>query len=293
MIVYSREQFLPLEQVTVPVTDHGYLYGVGLFETFRSWHGGRFLFLDRHLARLLDGCELLGIRAEALRLAAEATLRPVLTELLDRNEMEDAVFRYTVSAGEIPGGGLPDGPYESPRESILVRPVPDEPPAPITLHVLNTVRTPPETPRRIKSAHYFNCLSAWRELRQSGAPGDEGILLAANGKIVEGATTNVFFVRGRTILTPPPETGLLPGIVRAAVLDLAHKAGVSLAEKDLRAGDLDRMDAAFVTNAAVGIRPAGAIQTAPGTERFALDPDHPVIRVLRQGWNRRLDRLRA
>ena len=235
MVIYSQGEYLLFEKATVPIGDHGYLYGVGLFETFRSWRGGCFQYLHSHLERLLQGCRFYGIEADALGLASKTSLRAVLAELLERNNIEDAVFRLTVSAGETPDRGLPIGPYRSPRESILVRPLPPEPLGPIRLHVLKTVRTQPETPVRAKSSHYFNSLSGYRELRSGEArPGDEGIMFSADGRVVEGTTTNVFVVRNGLLLTPPVETGLLPGIARSAVLDLARKAGIPVAETDVR-----------------------------------------------------------
>ena len=109
--------FLPAGAARLPVLDHAVQYGAGLFETFRTWRG-RAPLLPRHLARLRAGCRCYRIEPppEALLPRAEAELPAILHELLVRHGCDDAIFRYTVTAGAAPLG-LPLAPYRRPAES--------------------------------------------------------------------------------------------------------------------------------------------------------------------------------
>lgn len=218
------------QEAVISVYDHGFLYGIGLFETFRTY-GGRPFLLEWHLERLEQACNELGIRYTADR--------PQLTEwmasLMRENGLEEAYVRLTVSAGE--GElGLPIGDYDHPNVLLLVKPLPS--PAPQLelmgkeLRKLRTLRNTPEGAVRFKSLHYMNNIIAKRELAASGAaPGAEGLMLTAEGHLSEGIVSNLFFVTPkRTICTPAIHTGILPGITRRKVIQLARSLGYVVEE---------------------------------------------------------------
>src|SRR5690606_25277764 len=141
------------------------LYGIGLFETFRTY-GGKPFALGRRLARLRSGCVTLGIRWTM----TEADVSDWLAKALEANGLADAYVRLTVTAGDA-GLGLIDGPYERPNTLLMVKPLP-----PLgerlyregrELRVLRTPRGTPETPVRLKSLHYMTNVLAKRELAAS------------------------------------------------------------------------------------------------------------------------------
>src|SRR5690606_32894602 len=142
------------EAAALPVNDHGFLFGANLFETFRTYRGSPFL-LEQHLARLRSGCDAFGIDWRQSRLASDqAFVNEVIRSLLLENQVDDAVFRITVSAGTSPGG-IPAGPYREPREIVFIRPLPKRGNEPgVRIHLLNTRRLPPEFTPRPKSAHF-------------------------------------------------------------------------------------------------------------------------------------------
>ncbi|WP_238655740.1 aminotransferase class IV [Paenibacillus piscarius] len=209
------------KDAVVSALDHGFLYGMGLFETFRTY-GGRPFLLECHLQRLADGCRTLGIPYEP----DEQGLREWISLLMDKNELDEAYIRYTVTAGE-DILGLPSASYNQPNHLLYVKALPAIPPGLYTegkeLQLLNHRRNTPEGPVRLKSLHYMNNILAKRELSRypSAARGAEGLMLTAQGELAEGIVSNLFFISNKRLYTPDVATGILPGITREMVLELA------------------------------------------------------------------------
>jgi 4-amino-4-deoxychorismate lyase len=208
----------------ISVYDHGFLYGMGLFETFRTYKGKPYL-LDRHMNRLQSGCEQIGIRYRPDLPAISG----FVSVLLAANGLEDGYVRMTVSAG-VAELGLPSGDYEEPNVLLLIKALP---PGNDAVHMrgrelrlLQTRRNTPEGDIRLKSLHYMNNIIAKRELVASGASaGAEGLMLSREGWLAEGIVSNLFFLKDNVIHTPSIATGILPGITRGRVLELAQEAG--------------------------------------------------------------------
>ncbi|OXM14597.1 aminotransferase class IV [Paenibacillus herberti] len=250
--------------VHISVFDHGFLYGMGLFETLRTY-GGRPFLLEKHLARLAESCQRLHIRytpdteriAELIRGTAEA------------NGLSENVYvRLTVSAGE--GGlGLPTSDYEEPHEILMVKALPEPAPGLYTsgreLRLLRTPRNTPELGLRMKSLHYMNSIAAKRELVESGASiGSEGLMLTAEGWLAEGIVSNLFFAMDGAVHTPSLDTGILPGITREHVLQLAREAGYPVHEGRYRWEQLLDADEVWTTNSIQELVPATRLTDAEG-----------------------------
>jgi len=269
MIVYCNGTFVPQEEARIAAADHGFLYGVGVFETFRTFGGNPFL-LDEHMERMHAGCEALHIAARKSRLLEEGVpysrLRKTIQRLLSENKMPDATFRYTVSAGEAPPG-LPAGVYENPVEIIQPRALP--PPLPaggIQVHILNTARVEPGISPRPKSLDYVNSLAGHFELRsRSGVEaGDEGLMLTRDGRLAEGIVSNLFIIKNSRLVTPTLCTGILGGVTRKKVIELAARAGLRAAEEDAGLCALTEAEAIFMTNSTRGIVPVCAVFAPDG-----------------------------
>ncbi|MHA6481506.1 aminotransferase class IV [Paenibacillus sp. strain BS8-2] len=245
-------------EAVISVYDHGFLYGLGLFETFRTYEGEPYL-LQKHLNRLLAGCTELGIPF----VMDAGELRERVQELLVANGLKDGYIRLTVSAGsgEL---GLPQGDYSRPTVLLLAKALPavneDALRRGKELRLLHTRRNSPEGAVRFKSLHYMNNIIAKREmlgLMPSAArdlvsgeqdadhgdaagvnpsasrlpsPGAEGLMLSREDWLAEGIVSNLFFLRGGIVRTPAIETGILPGVTRARVLELAREAGYAVEE---------------------------------------------------------------
>ncbi|MFF2484479.1 aminotransferase class IV [Paenibacillus sp. NPDC058071] len=253
-------------KAVISVYDHGFLYGMGLFETFRTYDGEPYL-LDRHLDRLAEGCAQLGIRYEP----DERALRAQFAELLTANGLDDGYVRLTVSAGE--GElGLPTGEYERPNELVLVKALPlyqeELYENGKQLRLLKTARNTPEGDVRLKSLHYMNNIIAKRELLASGAPaGAEGLMRTAGGRLAEGIVSNLFFVSEGVIKTPSIDTGILPGITRARVLELAQEAGYRTEEGHYSWEELLAADEVWMTTSVQELVPITTLADENGVVR--------------------------
>lgn len=221
-------QLISRDEAEISAFDHGFLYGIGLFETFRTY-GGRPWLLDEHIERLAKGCALLGIRYEP---DAERMKRGV-ADLLAANGLSDGYIRWSVSAGE--GEiGLPSEDYERPREIVYAKALAGDEPetrSGKTLRLLKVRRSTPEGAFRLKSFHYMNNIVAKRELGAAGAaPGTEGLFLDGAGYVAEGMVSNIFWLHAGKLHTPSSDTGLLEGITRDYVLRMAHAEGIPVEE---------------------------------------------------------------
>ncbi|GAA0138051.1 aminodeoxychorismate lyase [Paenibacillus sp. YSY-4.3] len=262
----------PSTEAVISVMDHGFMYGMGLFETFRTYGGQPFL-LDRHLERLRGGCGELGIRYET----REELLRYEIAQLLKANELLDGYIRLTVSAGAGPLG-LPPEDYAEPSVITYVKPLPPLDSGLYThgkeLWRLSTPRNTPEGKIRHKSLHYMNNILAKRELaglirdaHPAGAP--EGLLLTAQGYLAEGIVSNLFFVCEGTLYTPEIGTGILPGITRSFVLELAGRLGLPYAEGRYTWDELVAAKEIFLTNSIQELVPVTAL-VEPGGSRYLV-----------------------
>ncbi|OMF86485.1 aminotransferase class IV [Paenibacillus sp. FSL R7-0337] len=246
------------KDAVVSALDHGFLYGMGLFETFRTYGGQPFL-LERHLSRMAEGCRQLGIPFEP----DVQRLREWIQLVMDKNELSEAYIRYTVTAGE-DILGLPSVAYKQPNQLLYIKALPVTPTVLYTegkeLQLLNHRRNTPEGPIRLKSLHYMNNILAKRELAgyPSAERGAEGLMLTAQGELAEGIVSNIFFISNKRLYTPDIATGILPGITREMVLELAA-ASLQPEQGLYRWEQLAAADEIFLTNSVQEIVPVSTL----------------------------------
>jgi branched-chain amino acid aminotransferase len=257
----------------IPVTDHGLLYGDGVFEGMRIYHGGVFRLQD-HLRRLE-----IGARALALYLpgGTDALAKAVL-ETARAHGARDAYVRLLVTRGSGPLGVDPTT-CESPRVICMVGDIrlypPDKQARGLDL-VTVSVRRPSADmlDPRIKSLNYLNSVLAKLEARQRGA--DEALILNAAGHVAEAAVANVFAVSEGMLCTPPCTDGALEGITRRSLLELAGREGIPTCERTLGRFDLWAADEVFLSGSGVRLmrvatldgRPIGRGAGAPVLQRL-------------------------
>ncbi|GAA0353680.1 aminodeoxychorismate lyase [Bacillus horti] len=244
MYVYLNHELTAEENAKISIFDHGYLYGIGLFETFRTYRGKPFL-LEEHMQRLAFACQEIGLewKQDLPRLRAE------ITDLLTQNGLEDGYFRYNVAAGAYPIG-LPSAPYQSLTEALFVKALP-EPSGEKVLTTLSLRRNTPEGSIRFKSHHYMNNILA----KQETPLGAEGVFLTKEGYVAEGLVSNLFFVREDELYTPALETGILNGITREFVVELADEWHIPVHEGFFSLEFAQQADQVFVTNSIQEIVP--------------------------------------
>ncbi|GAF66490.1 4-amino-4-deoxychorismate lyase [Bacillus sp. TS-2] len=241
MFVYFNGQVIEDNEAKISIFDHGYLYGLGLFETFAVYDGHPFL-LDDHFKRLQKGLHELGIDWTYNK----EKVMSILRELMVSNGLKDAYIRWNVSAGVKPVGVF-DETYSEPSVSAFAKPLPQSSNKPRKVEILDIRRNTPEGKQRMKSFHYMNNLLAKRELldRNSSA---EGLFLTGDGYLAEGIVTNLFFVKNHVVHTPSIETGILDGVTRRFLISLLKKAHVKVEEGFYTVDDLKGANEAFITN---------------------------------------------
>lgn len=264
---------VPADEATVSVDDRGFRYGDAAFETLRAY-GGTIFGWQAHLERLEQTCTILsldhGVSADELRTRIDETLAA--------NDLADAYVRLSISRGVQPGKLTPQ-PTVDPTVVVYVTPLPrggleGEPvwDGPAAVEVVETRRIPDESiPAAAKTHNYLNGILARAELDPHA---DEALMCDFDGRLAEGATSNLWFVRDGTIHTPTTDGPVLPGITRAIVLKLAREAGIPVHEGRYEPNDLMEADEAFLTNRTWEVRPIETLDDEPiggglVTERLA------------------------
>lgn len=235
-----------LESACVPVTDHGFLFGDSIFETLLA-REMRPAFAARHLARLRRS-------AARSRLAVPWSDREILDACgatLREAREDDAAVRIVVTRGS---GPLAPDPTRcvQPRLLIIVRSRPalaEEAREGVALSVVRGVTSAPGA--HGKTGNYLASVLALAEAREKGA--FEAVLLNAESRVTECATSNLFAARAGTVVTPPAEEGLLEGIVRGLVLECCADAGIPVRVAPMAEAELLACDEAFITSTLKGV----------------------------------------
>jgi branched-chain amino acid aminotransferase len=259
-LVYLNGDWYPRSEAKVSVYDHGFLYGDGIFETLRAYDG-RIFMLDEHLNRLQRS-------AEAIRLVPPLTkgqLERVLYESLSRNGLSNARIRLTISRG-VGELGLDVALCPQPTVVVMARAF-EGCPADLyrrgmTAGIVATRRISAAALNpAIKSLNFLNNILAKLEAQARGA--DEALMLNQQGQLTEGTTSNLFWISGRTLKTPAVECGLLPGVTRRLVLELARRNEINITEGGFPPADLLCADEAFLTNTSLEIMPLVQVDGKP------------------------------
>ncbi|HUS44569.1 MAG TPA: aminotransferase class IV [Phycisphaerae bacterium] len=254
--MYVAGRFVDVGDATVSALDAGLLLGAGLFETLRIY-GGRPFRLGAHLARLRESGEFLRIFVGE----SDASFAEIIDHLVKVNVVPDARVRITATRGPL-AAELEDD--SAPPATLIVSAGPMTPyPAQayergvtVVVSRLRANETDPTTFH--KTTGYMKNLLALRDAHRARAT--ESLLFNTKGRLAEGAISNVFIVTGGRLLTPPVEEGLLPGITRAAVLELAAAVGVPAEQRPLSAREVLDADEVFLTNSIMEILPVGRIE---------------------------------
>lgn len=252
LIIYLNGEFVPEEKAVVSVFDHGLLYGDGVFEGIRAYNN-RVFRLREHLERLYES-------AKSIMLNIPLTIdemQEVVLETLRRNNLRDAYIRLVVTRGK---GDLGLDPRKCPEPTVFciassIQLYPEE----LYEKGLEVITVP--TPRnyneavnpRIKSLNYLNNILAKIEANLAGTL--EAIMLNSQGYVAEATGDNVFVVKKGVLITPPKYAGILEGITRNAVIELARKRGIEVREELFTRHDLYIADEIFLTGTAAELIP--------------------------------------
>jgi len=260
MLVYLNGRFVPKEEATVSVFDHGFLYGDGIYETMRAYKGSLFL-LERHLARLRCSADAVFL---TLPMPIDK-ISAVLYESLRVNRLDEAYVRLHISRG--PGEiGLDPGLCPDPTMVIIAKPFKAYPAGHyergVSVSIVKTRRNHPLALNPlIKGTNFLNNILAKIEANKAGAY--EGIMLNWEGFVAEGTISNIFMVKGGVLRTPILSVGILEGVTRGLVLDLARNENIPVQESAFSPQELTGADECFITNSTMEIMPVTLIDGKP------------------------------
>lgn len=258
--IYIDGKWYPKDEAKVSVFDHGLLYGDGVFEGMRSY-GGKVFRMQEHLDRLYDS-------ARAIHLTIPMPpdeLAAAVYKTLELNQLTDGYVRLVVTRGV---GDLGLNPYLCPKASIII--IADK----INLYpaklydegmeivTASTVRNHPASINpRIKSLNYLGSILAKIEGLKAGC--NEALMLNLNGEVAECTADNIFLIKQGRIATPHVNAGILDGITRRAVIELAQQAGIPVAETTLTRHDVYVADECFLTGSAAEVIPVIKVDSRP------------------------------
>jgi branched-chain amino acid aminotransferase len=266
-------EIAPADQARVSVLDNGFTFGDGVYETLRTY-GGRPFHLDRHLDRLRASARMLGIAIPA----GDDALAADLDRLLERAANPESYIRIIVSrgVGEIsyrfdriqgPTIVMAARAYEPFAEAQYRDGIPA---------IISSIRrnSPQALDPAMKSCNLINNILAVREAQAKKAA--EPLMLNERGDVAEGASANVFLVSKGALVTPPLSAGILPGVTRALVLEIAARLDIPARQETVSVERLLGADEAFVTStlkevmpiATIDGRPVGSGRPGPVTRRL-------------------------
>lgn len=250
-LVWLNGCLSPLEEATTSVADHAHLYGDGLFEGIRIY--GRKVFkLDEHLSRLYHGCAYLGYDMAV----SQSQLRGIVLDVCRKAGEDNGYIRINVTRGS--GLGLdPRAVKTEPNVMVMVSTLalykPEDYDAGLNVVTTSFRVAPPDAldPRCKCIGRYATNIMAKGEANRAGA--GEGLMLNNQGFIAECTGDNIFLVKGKSIRTPHPSSGILQGITRDTMMQLARGAGYEVSECNLTRYDVFESDEAFLTGTAAEI----------------------------------------
>lgn len=250
--IYITGKLYEKEDAKISVYDHGLLYGDGVFEGIRSYNGKAFR-LDRHLDRLWESAKAIWLEIPMTKEAmAEA-----IADTLAVNSVKDGYIRVIITRGE---GTLGLDPNRCSNPEVII--IADR----IALYpreyyengleiiTVSVVRNHPAAlSPRIKSLNYLNNILAKIEGIQAGCI--EALMLNHKGEVAECTGDNIFLVRHGALLTPPNDAGILEGVTRDTVMELAREAGMEVHEMPLTKHDVYVAEECFLTGSAAEVVP--------------------------------------
>ncbi|MDH5174473.1 MAG: branched-chain-amino-acid transaminase [Elusimicrobiota bacterium] len=270
--IFLNGSFVNLSRARISVFDRGFLYGDGLFETMRAYCGEVFR-LEDHLDRLFRSAREIELSFSYTR----EKLKNIIERIIKINNLSEAYIRLTISRG-VSQPGLISKPKASATLVIVAKEFkplsPSEYGRGWRATIVETRQNQASPLSRLKSLNFLNNILARKEAKAKRF--DEGILLNTSGDVTESSTGNIFLVKRDSIITPPEVAGLLAGITRGVVLELATSLGLKVFDRKVSPDELMGAEEAFLTNSLIEIMPLVEIDSrrigkgkpGPVTERI-------------------------
>lgn len=262
-VVYVNGVVTAADAAVVPVFDHGFLYGEGVYETLRTYRRQPFLFAE-HMTRLRRSAGMIALPVPLDDAAMLAEIQKTIHACQDGGPSADLYIRILVTRGV---GDLSYNPKATPKPTLVIitKPLPGFPAATYTdgirVALVGVRRNHPDALNpQIKSNNLLNNAMAMQEALRVGA--DEALMRNHDGFVVECSQCNFFIVKDGIVKTPPLGDGLLPGITREFVIKLAGDLGIAVEETAILPVEAQGADEAFVTGTTREITPVTKIDDA-------------------------------
>lgn len=282
-LAYVNGRITPLDEAVISINDRGMQFADSVYEALRVY-GGKPFHLEDHLVRLERS--LCGLRMGATR--PELGLEDIIARLVEESGIAEGFVYIQITRGTAP--------------RALPFPDPDVPPNVIVtikhIHTMSdeekdrgvTAVTVVDTRWKrndLKTTCRLSNVLVRQEAKERGAK--EALFVDGEGRILEGTATNVYFVRDGCLITPPLSEGILPGVTRKVILDLARQVEVPLCEDYVTVGELDRVEEAFLSATTIEIGPLVRIDDVVIGE----GKPGPVTGKLRQAFRELIAEFRA
>lgn len=278
--VYVNGRIAPADQAVVPVFDHGFVYGEGVYETMRTYNGAPFLY-DRHMRRLRRSAEALDLpvpcddaallgRIDATAAASGHAGESYIRVLVTRGFGD---LTYDIAATPVPTLVVIVKPFVAPPPRVFDNG--------IAIALVEILRNHPGSVNPIiKSNNLLNNALAMQAAYRSGA--EEALMCNYRGELSECSQSNFFLVRGGVALTPKSSAGLLEGVTRAFLFEVGRTVGVEVRDDVLFPTDLETADEMFITSTTRELSPVVKVD---GRVIGSGKPG-PVTRKLLEGYRR-------
>ena len=256
MIVFLNGEFLPESEAVVPVSDRGFLYGDGLFETLRIIRGRPFR-LGQHLERLSRGSEFLKIKIPH----TPKEIQKFAEQLADKNGLKDAVLRITLTRGSGERGYSPKG-ADKPTLVMTLHPAPPLDDLVEWSLITSSYRIPASDPiSSFKTTSKLLHVMARLEAEEKGA--NEALLINTNGEVAETTSGNLFWIYHDNVCTVPTGRGVLPGITRAIILEICQGMELETSKRVIKPEALRNSQGIFISQSVLGIVPVTSFDGVP------------------------------
>ena len=247
IINYINGEWLSASDSRVSFSDGGFQRGDGLFETIRFQNGHLFK-PEKHMKRLHSGLNIIQIEFHK----SNTKIISILEEMIKQNHISSGLLKLMVTRGEITG--TPWNYTGSPHFYVTIRPFTKKPGEPVKVLFYSEEKYPLiRFHPAIKSLNYIGNMLAKKDAEKAGA--FEPVFYNRNKIITECAIRNIFFIKGKTLITPGLDLGVLPGVMRDTIMELAPQIGLSVVEDSIPFDSINEMDEAFISSTGIGLLP--------------------------------------
>ena len=256
MKIYCNNQFVEKETLG-EVLEQGYLFGWGVFETFRP-RGGNIPFLNEHIGRLRDGAKFLQLECPDL------DYKQIILSLMAQNDLEDAYVRINVFKKRKGAGCIIQvSEFDYYKEEDYQKGA--------KIIFSDIIRYSKDEFLSVKSLSYVKNRIAWLAAQKQQK--EEAIFLNERWFLQEGSRSNIFLVKNKKVFTPGLSCGLLAGVTRKAVIDICRDNKIKIVEGEFTKTDLLNCDEVFLTSSLMGIMPvAQAADRSFNIDKFTVTP---------------------